>query len=283
MKLYRLGVLALVCATSLLAQDIYGNIAGTVMDPSGSAVPGARVTVINTDRNQEIRSVITDAGGNYSAPLLPIGMYAIKVEASGFKSGLKSGIKLNVNDKLTENISLEVGNVTQSVTVEETGVQVELTTPATAGVMEGRDIRELQISTRNYEQLVGLMPGVSTDNTEQLFIGGLAPCGLANTMPYSVNGQRNSANNWTVDGADNVDRGSNLTLLTYPSVEAISEFKVLRGLYNPESGRAGAAQINVITRSGSEKYHGDAYWFWRNENLNADEYFNKGRRFTTSG
>jgi hypothetical protein len=274
----RLGLLALTCAAGLFAQDIYGNIAGTVMDPSGSAVPRAKVIVLNTDRNQEVRTVTTDAAGNYSAPLLPIGSYAINVEASGFKIGHKPGIKLNVNDKLTVNVTLEVGNVTDSVTVQESSVQVELSTPATAGVMEGKDIRELQISTRNYEQLVGLMPGVSTDNTEQLFVGGLAPSGLANTMPYSVNGQRNSANNWTVDGADNVDRGSNLTLLNYPSVDAIEQFKVERSLYTADSGRAGGAQINVVTRGGTSKFHGSLYEFVRNDAFVANNWINNANK-----
>jgi hypothetical protein len=278
MRIVRLGLAALVCAAGLFAQDTYGNIAGTVMDPTGAAVPGAKVTVINTDRNQDVRTLTTDTAGNYSAPLIPIGVYAVKVEAGGFKTAVKPGIQVNVNDKLTVNVSLEVGNVTESVTVQESALQVELTTPATAGVMEGKDIRELQISTRNYEQLVGLMPGVSSDNVDQLFIGGLAPSGLASTVPFAVNGQRNSANNWTVDGADNVDRGGNLTLLTYPSVDAIEQFKVERSLYTADSGRAGGAQINVVTRGGTSQFHGSLYEFVRNDAFVANNWINNANK-----
>ena len=195
------------------------------------------------------------------------------------RAGVRNGIKLNINDKLSVNVTLEVGSVTENVTVQETAVQVELSTPATAGVMEGKDIRELQVSTRNYEQLVGLMPGVSTDNTEQLFIGGLAPSGLANTMPYAVNGQRNSANNWTVDGADNVDRGGNLTLLNYPSIDAIEQFKVERSLYTADSAAcAGGAQINVVTRGGTSKFRGSVYEFVRNDAFVANNWINNANR-----
>ncbi len=129
---------------------------------------------------------------------------------------------------------------------------VELGTPASATTIEGTQVSELALGTRNYEQLVSLMPGVSANTTDELYIGNSRPAGTAATMPYSINGIRNSANNWTVDGADNVDRGSNQTLMTFPSVDAIAEFKVERSLYTADTGRAGGAQINVVTKSGDQ-------------------------------
>src|SRR5579884_3740573 len=109
------------------------------------------------------------------------------------------------------------------------------------------------------------MPGVTSTSRDEQFIGVSAPSGTAATLPFSMNGMRNSANNWTVDGADNVDRGSNLTLMTFPSVDAIAQFKVERSLYTADTGRAGGAQINVVTKSGTNQYHGDLYEFVRND------------------
>ncbi|MGH9864795.1 MAG: TonB-dependent receptor domain-containing protein, partial [Candidatus Acidiferrales bacterium] len=128
-------------------------------------------------------------------------------------------------------------------------------------------------NTRNYEQLVNLMPGVTYGAGDQMYIGLANPSGQTNVVSFSINGQRNSANNWTLDGADNVDRGSNLTLLDYPSVDAISEFKVLRGQYSAENGRSGAGEINVVTKSGTNAFHGDAYEFFRNDKLAANNFF----------
>ena len=234
-------LLGVALAGSMAAQDISGTIEGSVLDPSGAGVPKAKVTITNTDRNQIVRTITSDAGGNYAAPLIPVGTYLIKVEASGFKTATRSGIVLNVNDDLKINITLEVGAVSETVDVTSQAAGVELSTAVNATTIEGIQVRELPLATRNYEQLVSLMPGVTANSTDELYIGNSAPAGTVATMPYSINGNRNSANNWTVDGADNVDRGSNLTLMTFPSVDSIAEFKVERSLYTADTGRAGGA------------------------------------------
>ena len=199
-------------------------------------MPNAKVTITNTDRNQVVRTVTTDVTGTYSAPLIPIGNYNIKVEASGFRAATRSGVILNVRDDLKINIALEVGSVTETVDVTATVTSVELGTTASSTTITGEQVRGLSIATRNYEQLVALMPGVTATAGDELYIGVSAPSGTAATLPFSMNGNRNSANNWTVDGADNVDRGSNLTLLNFPSIDAISEFKVERSLYTADIG-----------------------------------------------
>ncbi|MBZ5725631.1 MAG: carboxypeptidase regulatory-like domain-containing protein [Acidobacteriia bacterium] len=271
-----LGLVLLVAAASL-AQDITGSIAGTVTDPSGAGVPNAKITVTNTDRNAVIRTVTTDSGGNYSAPLLPIGTYSLAVTAAGFKTSNRTGISLDVNDKLTLNIGMQVGQLTESVTVEASAVEVALQTATASNLINGTQIRELSLNNRNYEQLVALMPGVSSGASDQLYIGTTNPLGT-NTVSFAINGQRNSANYWTVDGADNVDRGSNLTLLNYPSVDALAEFKVLRGLYTAEFGRAGGGQINVVTKSGTSAFHGSAYEFFRNDKIAANNWINNANK-----
>jgi len=270
-------ILALTWAVALFGQSITGSIVGTVKDPTGGVVPGATVTITNTDKKIVVRTLTTDADGNYVATLLDIGHYSVTAEASGFKKVVQTGVELHVNDKLTINLELQLGDISQEVTVEANPLQVELQAPVAAGLISGTQVRELSLNNRNYEQLVALMPGVATNTDDQIYIGTTNPSGQTNTVGFSINGSRTSANNWTVDGADNVDRGSNLTLLNYPSVDAIAEFKVLRGLYSAESGRAGAAQINVVTKSGSNQFHGDAYEFFRNDKIAANNFLNNAR------
>ncbi len=265
----------LVCATALLAQNVTGSIAGTVTDPTGAVVPNATVTITNTDTNVVARTVKTDAGGNYSAPLLPVGHYSLTVEAPGFQKYVQTGIIVNVNDRLTFSPKLTVGSSQQEVTVEATAHQVDLQSTQAAAVISGTQVRELALNGRNWEQLLTLSPGVSQANDiDQIYVGAFAPQGT-NIVGFSMNGGRREHNNYMIDGADNVDRGSNLTLLSFPSVDAISEFRVLRGQYDPEYGRAGGAQVNVITRSGTSSLHGNAFEFWRNDALNARPFASK--------
>jgi Carboxypeptidase regulatory-like domain len=263
-----------VLALPLVAQDVSGTIEGTVLDPTGSTVANAAVTVTNQLRNQVIRTITTGPSGAYAAPFSPVGTYSVKVEAPGFKTATISSIVLNVNDDLRINVNLQLGPVAESVDVKEQTGQVDLATAANSSTIEGTQVRELLLSTRNYEQLVSLAPGVTANSTDELYIGNSAPAGTAATIPYSVNGNRNSANNWTVDGADNVDRGSNLTLMVFPSVDSIDEFKVERSLYTADTGRAGGAQVSVVTRSGASQFHGSVYEFIRNNDFNANNFIN---------
>jgi len=282
-KLFWICLLAIAVAACLAAQDISATIGGTVLDASGGGVANAKVTITNTDRNQVVRELTTETVGTYSAPLLPIGNYSIKVEAKGFKTETRTGIVLNVNDSLKINIALQVGAITETVEVKTEATAVELGTTANASTIEGTQVRELALSTRNYEQLVAMMPGVTANTTDQLYIGNSSPAGTAATLPYSVNGNRNSANNWTVDGADNVDRGSNLTLMTFPSIDSIAEFKVERSLYTADTGRAGGAQVNVVTKSGTNQYHGDLYEFVRNNAFEANNWINNAQSVLVNG
>ncbi len=261
------------CAV-LAAQEVTGRISGTVKDPSGAVVPNAKVTLTNTDKNAVARTVTTDASGNFSAPLLPIGNYSLTVEAPGFQTFTQKGIVLNVADKLTFFPTLQLGSAQQAVTVEANAQQVDLQSTQAAGLVTGTQVVQLSLNNRNYEQLVSLVPGVtSSANTDQIYVGAFAPQGT-NVVQFSMNGGRTEENNWLVDGIDNVDRGSNITLLSFPSVDAIAQFKVMRGQYDPEFGRAASGQIDVVTRSGTSAFHGGAYEFFRNDVLNANSFFN---------
>ena len=139
-------------------------------------------------------------------------------------------------------------------------------------VISGDQARELSLNNRNWVQLITLAPGVSNDLADQVYVGTTNPAGQANTMNISVNGARSAQNTYTVDGADVTDRGSNITIQAYPSVDSIAEFQVQRSLFAAESGRSGGGQINVVTRGGGEKFHGSAFEFLRNEKLNANDF-----------
>lgn len=277
MKNWLLGVLLaalLLFAVGASAQDTFGTISGNVMDPTGAAIPGAKVTIRNTDKGVVVREVVTGATGLYAVTKIVIGRYSVTVEATGFKKVTIANIELNVGEIYRSDVTLQVGSVVETVTVEAAALQVETESAIAGNLFTGEQIRELSLNNRNYEQLVSLSPGVSYGGGDQLFIGTTNPSGQTNVLSFSINGQRTSANNWTVDGADNVDRGSNLTLLNYPSVEAIAEFKVLRNIYSAEFGRAASGNVNVITRSGTREWHGNAYEFVRNDIFNANTYVN---------
>jgi hypothetical protein len=260
------------------AQEVTGSILGNVQDPAGSGVAGAIVRVRSLERGSVVRTLTTDSEGAYVATLLPIGFYAVEVEAKGFKRFVQSNIELHVAEKLTLNPRMEIGDVAQTVTVEDYAPQVQLQNAASEGLVSGQEVRELSLNNRNYIQLLTLMPGVtSTATTDELYIGLQNPNGGTNVIPFSLNGGRTSGNAYMVDGADNLDRGSNLTLLTFPSVDAIAEFKAFRGSYSAEFGRGASGQINVITRSGGNRFHGNAYWFNRNDAYAANNYFNNLR------
>ena len=270
-----LALILTVFGMTAVAQEVTGTISGTITDGSGAVLSGATVTLINTDRNATVRAMVTNKEGFYSATSLPLGTYTVKVEAGGFKTDSLTGLILHVDDKLTVNRHLTVGSTDQTVTVIADALNINLEDATVAGLINGTQTRELVLSTRNYEQLLGLQPGVVfTGATDQIYLGPTNPLGGANTVQFSVGGQRTSANNWTIDGADNVDRGSNLTLLAFPSVDAIAEFKTLRGVYSAEYGRSAAGQVNVVTRSGTNTLHGSAYEFFRNDILQANNFFN---------
>ncbi|MDT7542981.1 MAG: hypothetical protein QOE33_2885 [Acidobacteriota bacterium] len=271
----RLIILALIFCTSLCvarAQDTTGTINGTVKDVSGSAVKGATVTVTDEEKKIVVRTVTTGNEGEYSIPSVPVGIYTVTVEAPSFKKSAQTHVKLDVNSRRTIDVSLEAGNISEVVTVEADPLTVELTTPTASTVITGDQVRELSINNRNFVQLVTLAPGVSNDLADQVYVGTTNPAGQANTINISVNGARSSQNTYTVDGADITDRGSNITIQAYPSVDSIGEFKVLRSLYPAEAGSSGGGQINVVTRSGGERFHGSLFEFVRNERLNANDF-----------
>ena len=276
-KYFRIPLLAITVflfalSSSAFGQEITGTITGTVTDSTGAFVSGATVTATDADKNVVVRTATTGEAGEYTLPLLPAGNYTVSVEAPNFKKSLQTDLKLDVNQRRELNIALEAGNIAEIVTVAADQVAVELSTPTASTVVSGDQVRELSVNNRNFVQLVTLAPGVSNDLADQVYVGTTNPAGQANTINISVNGARSSSNTFLVDGADITDRGSNLTIQAYPSVDSIGEFRVLRSLYPAETGNSGGGQVNIITRSGGADFHGSLFEFWRNEKLNANDF-----------
>ncbi|MEJ7700039.1 MAG: carboxypeptidase regulatory-like domain-containing protein [Pyrinomonadaceae bacterium] len=261
--------IALACSLSLSgwasAQEVTGTITGTVLDPNGASVPGAKVILTSSDRGFE-RAYETNDEGIFSAPLLPPGAYSLTIEVAGFKNMSKANIQISVNDRRPVEVRLEAGGITETVNVTADASIIQ-ESPTQRALIEGSQVRQLPLNNRNFVQLATLAPGVTSSNSSQIGFGGLA------VVQISINGGRTSAINWLVDGSRNVDSGSNLTLLTVPSVDAIQEFTVLTSNYAPEFGRNGGGVVNVVTRQGTNDYHGTLYEFVRNDVFNARDPF----------
>jgi len=268
------AVVALLFAFSgvAMSQEITGSIVGSVKDANGAAVKGATVTVTDSTKKEVVRTATTDEDGGYSARDLSVGTYDVAVQATGFKKHVATKVQIDVGTPRTLNISLEVGSIAEVVTIEANPVAVELSTPTVSTTINGDQARELSLNNRNWVQLITLAPGVTNDLADQVYVGTTNPAGQANTMNISVNGARSAQNTYTVDGADVTDRGSNITIQAYPSVDSIAEFKVQRSLFSAESGRSGGGQINIVTRGGGDQFHGSIFEFIRNERLNANDF-----------
>jgi hypothetical protein len=264
-----LGALLLMLAVPAFAQRFTAAIRGNVTDPSHAVIAGAKVTLRNEETGLT-RTATSNEAGNYSFPDLPVGSYQVEVMLAGFKPALRSRIIINVADVREVNIQLSIGEITAVVSVEETAYSVTTVGAEVAGVVSGEQVRALPLNGRNFLQLTLLQPGVTP--AEGL---NTVNKGLLGGADISVSGGSTFSNMWLVDGADNVDHGSNRTILVYPSVEAIEEFKIQRNNYGAEFGQAGGAQVNVVTRGGTNTFHGSGYYFARRDSWNSTEYFLK--------
>jgi hypothetical protein len=254
--------------TSAFAQQSgTAGIYGSVVDAQGGAIPGAKVTLTHVERNQE-RVVTANAVGQFVFPLIPIGTYQIRVEYQGFKAFEQTGILLQVNDNRKIDVSLEVGDITTRVQVEAASATVETSSATIKRVVDGKRILELPLNGRNVLQLGLLVPGVIGAG------GGLtgnakAP---ANTQLFSVNGSRQNTTKFTLDGGDNQDNLTNINS-PFPFPDAVEEFSVQTSNMGAEIGKSSSGAVNVVTKSGTNEFHGGGFWFVRNYNFNAGSYF----------
>ncbi|HWC75941.1 MAG TPA: TonB-dependent receptor [Blastocatellia bacterium] len=274
------GVVAALLTASMpltaYAQSITGRISGTVTDPSGAVIPGVNVTVTN-EATKLSRTVTTDDGGFFLLTNLAVGSYTVSAEHTGFKKKIMTGSILSADSKLTVDITLEAGAVTESITVTAAaGETINTVSGEVSRVIDTAQVQDLALNGRNYMQLTTLIPGAPLLNDDQL---GLMT-GLSVNQP--INGNRGNANLLTVDGGFNLDSGSNNSQINNVGVDFIREVKIQSSNFSAEYGRNSGAVINVVTRSGGNEFHGSAFEFLRNDKLDANSFFNNAAgRFTS--
>jgi hypothetical protein len=245
-----------------------GTIQGVVTDPAGALVPGAQVTATNV-ANGDSRSATTNAEGLYVFTALPPGTYDVHIKQSGFAEFIAKTVELHVSSTYDLNAQLKLAKAAgEQVMVEANAVQVQSDTAALGEVVEGEQVTELPLNGRSFKQLALLQPGVTPKdglNTVQK--------GLLAGSDIAVNGNPVTNNLWLVDGVNDNDLGSNRTLLIYPSIDAIAEFKFVRNSYGPEYGQASGGVVSIVTKGGTNQFHGSGYYFGRNGALDSLNYF----------
>ena len=258
----------LFCSTLLIAQSTGGRILGRVTDPSGAVVNNVKVTLINEATGTQ-RSVTTNESGDYVLVEVTPGTYYTEYELTGFKKNVRHGITVDVNQVVTLNMILQLGEAKEIVDVTSEAPLVDTTTTQLGAVVNNRSVNELPLNERDTYQFLQLQPGVQS----QLGSSGSTFYGSDAAGSVSVNGGRGRANNFSVNGGDANDQFVNLPTVQ-PSPDAIDEFRVITNTFDAEYGRNSGAVVNVITKSGTNSLHGNVYEYFRNKVLNAQGFFN---------
>jgi hypothetical protein len=279
------AMLVMVCALlavppSYAQTGSTGALTGTVTDPSGAAVSVAQVVLIS-DATGEKHQMTTNADGTYVIPLLLPGKYKIQISQTGFNTATRTGVVINVTETAKLNVQLQVGSVSEEVTVSEAAEElVQTETMAEGRLTSGEVTRDLPLVTRNYTQVIGLSPGVATEITNAGELGagssGMSGGTTAFLPGLEANGARPSDNNFQMNGVevnDYMASGSFTGGAPIPNPDTIQEFKVQTSLYDAAYGRDAGANVNVVTKGGTSSFHGNIFEFFRNEDLNANDFF----------
>ncbi len=249
-------------------EETAATITGQVVDSTGAIIQNATVIVTNKDNNAE-RRVQTNEDGTYVVTPLTPGTYTVSVEQPNFKHYLQT-LTLNAKDRRPVDIVLEAGSPTEIVTITDESPLIQ-ESPTGQALISGSQVRELPLNNRDFLKLTELVPGVSSDLADETALG------LSNRTSISINGMRRNGVNYLVDGVNNTDGGSNITLLSGPTMDSIQEFKVLTSNYTAEVGRSGSGTVTLVTRGGSNDVHASLYEFVRNDRFNANSFFNNRR------
>src|SRR5258707_9592040 len=272
-EVYKIFGATLLLTALLLASRAYGQggatgaIAGAVVDTSGASISGAEVQIISASTESIVRKLSTNADGEFVATLLPPGNYDVIVNKSGFSQAKAQAIEVRVTETTRVTISLKPGAVAETVQISAQVTSVETTNATTVESIGSTTIRELPLATQNYQQLLSLSAGTQSE------LNASAQLGRGNARVI-VNGQREDNNNYLIEGISATDYNlAQATNVPLPNHDVIQEFKVQTSLYDASQGRNGGGNVNAILKSGTKSFHGDAYEFFRNDVLNANEFF----------
>ena len=257
----------LLCCGAASAQKTSGSVTGQVTDPSGAAVPNAAVTLTNPT-NGTTRTTKSNDQGEYTFDDVEIGTYSVGVTAPSFRKSAINNVVVNVATATRTDAHLSNGDVTETVTVSAAAIQVQTDSGSLGNIIDGTQVKELPLNGRSFVELTQLGPGVSGANNFDS-----KNKGLQGGVDFSVNGNPTTNNLFLVDGANDNDVGSNRTILIYPSIDSIAEFKMQTNSYGPEYGQVTGAVITIATRSGTNAFHGSAFYSGRNDVLAAYTYF----------
>jgi hypothetical protein len=255
--------------------SITGSISGVVTDPTGAVVVGAKVVATETQTGVR-NEITTDSAGFFNFPTLPIGVYDVEVAATGFKTYQKKGVVVDANSALRVDAALQVGATADVVTVNSEAVHVETESTQNGEVIEGKKIMSVPLNGRSYTDLLSLQPGVvpAAYRSQAPDINNRQPSGDLNAGNQAVNGQRETANGFMVNGA-NVVEGRNNGAAVIPNLDSIEEFRIITNNFDAEYGNYSGSQINVATKAGTNAWHGSAFEFLRNTAFDARNFFDQ--------
>ena len=263
-----LVVMALMGSSGVYGQGgATGAISGSVVDASGGSVAGAEVQIIDSRTEVLVRKLPTDSDGSFVVPLLPPGAYSVVVNKSGFSQVKADGIEVRVTETTKVTITLKPGAVSERVEISAQVTTVETTNATTGQSLGTETVRELPLATQNYQQLLTLSAGAQSELNAAAQLG-------RGSVKLFVNGQREDNNNFLIEGISATDYNvAQATYVPLPNPDVIQEFKVQTSLYDASQGRNGGGNVNAILKSGTKELHGDVYEFFRNDVLNANEFF----------
>ena len=259
------------CAFPVLSQT--STIQGVLVDPSGAAIKGAKITATDQRKSVIAREVMSGNDGAFQVANIQPGLYELKIQLAGFKTRTSTDLQLDQNQNMNlGNVTLEIGSTTDSVTVETTVPLVETTTANKSFTLTNKQVTDLSLNGRDFQSLMRTLPGVVSNDRTDFRLA------FNNTDAFNVNGLRGSNNNVFLDGAINTDVGANDGQYTQISLDAVGEFKVQTSTFNAEFGRNPGIMISVNTKSGGKNFHGTLYEFIRNNALDARQPFDRSGR-----
>src|SRR6202522_406130 len=269
------------CAAGAAWAGVGGSISGSITDPTGAAIAKAAITLVNPNTGVK-QSVVADDHGSYSFPVLPVGSYVLEVNHPGFKPYRRTGMVLDTSRALQLDVVLLVGERSDAINVSDSAVHLETSSSQMGEVINSEQMSAVPLDGRSYTDLLSLQAGVApatsiTSSTVQdVGASSLSPSGDLNPGTISINGQREFANAFIVNGSD-AEEDVNMGTAIIPNLDSIAEFRILTSNFDAEYGEFSGGQINVITKSGSNAFHGDLFEFLRNTDLDARNFFNTTR------